>query len=912
MESTIADDTGVAAMDLHQSSLLGMQLAELLEECQLDLDRKKWSTDVDQSIQMISKIVAMMHVHESHFQEQADKPISLDIVPSNGGLSLIEMGCSKRRLFVTKTSGNAQIVPTFDLMVQIPESALSGKDFMSYRYFDVSPAATVQETVLRILTCLSRLVGPKKRKVIMNCVARELSKQSHSVGDVDILWVNGCSRPPLLRVRSAWKRGAKFQLYLHFGMKSIHWIPTIRLAPNRSNVKASGAVAQLYNHSLLHDARHIFEDPDLCDLSEHQSCKAALILIKVWALQRGLWRNHDGWSETSVALLVVYLLRKNAMNPRMAPLQLFTIVLQTWASTNWLGDEKQNDNMQRAATGQDVRCEVNARRKRAVLIMPPGDNACIHQPTYSPLSDTDPRTLVEAYEYTDSYLLGPVFLDSSMSYNFLGGVSPNFMKLISLHAKKGLEDLNRSGSCFEILFMQRARFWQQWDLYFRVPTEVRKEKDWELQVRALLQKLEWGLGNRIQGVRVLSTGNGEFDCEESDSDQFPCAPVEQWMTKSHVTSTSPIGTDEVIIGVSIDHEICQRVVDRGPPSDRPTDASHFLSLWGDKAQLRRFKDGAIVYSVVWNEKHHSFQNNDKWGGGYVEDIVKYLVSRHHKCDVISISFRGMLSIIDTFSNSETAKSQFDPFAGHRNVMKAFEGLSTVLCTTSLSIPLRIDAVEPLSPALRYSELYPPMPHPILGNSKTSTKTVSGALMFNPILVQVKLTSSSKWPTDLKAIGAAKSAMLLQLAQSIEKCGDKGFDGILAVTTSHMYVGYKGYCFMLMIAPDAEMNLLRRLSRPSPSAIHFLKELEKKHVLASRHHSFVHSVHTLYPSSGSVVRLARRWADSHLLSGHLSTELIELLVAKVYSDSSVHVRPPCCVPVGFMRFLHLLERFDWVR
>jgi U3 small nucleolar RNA-associated protein 22 len=378
-------------------------------------------------------------------------------------------------------------------------------------------------------------------------------------------------------------------------------------------------------------------------------------------------------------------------------------------------------------------------------------------------------------------------------------------------------------------------------------------------------------------------------------------------------SCSPIGTNNIIIGVSIDHATTQRVVDRGPPSDSHNDVSHFLSLWGEKAQLRRFKDGAIVYAVVWDEKQHSYQNKDKWGGGYVEDIVEYLLKRHHPCEEISVSFTSILSTIDTMvSMRESTKPNFDPFSSHKKVMNAFESLCSILRQTSFGIPLQIDAVEPLSPALRYSELFPPVPHPFLGHNDASMKNVSGALAFNPILVQLKFAPSSKWPTDLKAIGAAKAAMLLQLADGIEKLGDKDFDGLLAVNTSHIYIGYQGYCFMLMIAADAEMDLLRRLSRPSASALDLLRELNKRHVLASRHHSTVHAVHTLYPSSGSVVRLARRWADSHLLSGHLSTELIELLVAKVYSDSSVFVKPPCSVPVGFLRFLQLLETFDWAR
>lgn len=751
----------------------------------------------------------------------------------------------------------------------------------------------------------------KKRRVITSCVARALSKCSQDIGEVSVLWAEGCGRPPLLRVKPTRKR-PKFQLYLHFGMKSINWIPRIRLSPNRKNIKSSDDLAQLYNHCLLHDARHLFEDPILHDLAEHKNCCAALVLIKIWALQRGLWRNHDGWSEASVALLMVYLLRKNAINPRMTPLQLFTVVLQTWANTNWLGEEKRNEHVQRAAAGQNLKWNTDTRRRRTVLIMPSDDNSHLERAPYSPLSDADPQTLVEAYERTDNYLLGPVFLDSSMTYNFVGGVSSNFMKVLAWHAQKALFDLTRSRSSFEVLFMQRARFWQQWDLYFRVTSKA-EEGDWEFGVRALLQRLEWGLGNRIHAMRILSTGNGNFCDEVSDTDQFPCSSIDQWMTSPHPPWRSPTGTDHIIIGVSIDHETSPRAVDRGPPSDRHEDSRNFLKLWGEKAQLRRFKDGAVVHAVVWNEKEQSFKNKDKWGGGYVEDIIEYLVKRHHKCDELSISFRGILGAIDTMANNnEPSKPIFDPYSGHKKVMNAFESLSTALRKASIGFPLQIDGVEPLSPALRYSELFPPTSHPLFGGNKSALRMVSGALAFNPILVQLKLASSSKWPTDLKAIGAAKAAMLLQLADGVKQCGDKDFDAMLTVSPTHMCLGYQGYCFMLIISADAEMDLLRRLSRPNESALDLLKDLKKRHVFASRHHSTIHAVHTLHPSAGSVVRLARRWADSHLLSGHLSTELIELVVAKVYSDSSVFVKPPGCTPAGFFRFLLLLETFDWTR
>lgn len=773
----------------------------------------------------------------------------------------------------------------------------------------------------------------------MNRVAETLLK-AEKVGTVKLVWINGSNRPPLLRLHPPnGKKAPKFQVHLHFGMESIDWIPKLRLVPNRSNVKEEGAKAQFYNHCLMYDARHRFEDAHVQQLFDHKSCQEALVLLQVWALQRGLWRNHDGWDKTSVALLMVYLLRTHKMNPRMTAIQLFTVVLQTWATTNWLGEKERKNQTLHAAQGQRIETQLEA-RERTILVLPEDGESesetvrsahlCKMYAKHteeSPLSTDDPPTLLDAYAWTNRYLLGPVFMDPSMSYNYLGGVSYNYMQLLSWHARKSLEALNNSRSAFDILFMQRTRFWQQWDLYVRVPTSYKTSgEDWEFSVRRLLHKLEMGLGNRVHGMRVLSNGNGEFSGSTPDTDQYieESADMQRQLRKHWLRS--PTGTDDIIVGVSIDQETSQRVVDRGPPTEQHDEVQHFLDLWGKKAQLRRFKDGAIVQAVVWNEdKDVGFHNGGKWNGGYVEKILRHLVHVHHAKLKVVFSFPNFLSTIDDITSQDNLSApSWDPLSAHQRLLKAFESLSDFLRrhteqptpghlqTSSLGLPLSIDAVEALSPALRYSELFPPHPHPLLGGAPNAEKRVSGAIMFDPILVQIRFGASSKWPTDLKAIGAAKTAMLIQLANGIEKSGGKGFDGVINVSPSYLDCGYLGYCFRIIVRADPEIHMLQRLVTPSPAAKQLLKDLTQRHLLASRHHSTIHAVHTLHPSAAPVVRLARRWAASHLLSGHLTTEMIELLVASVYSDDSVFVQPPATVPAGFLRFLRLLATYDWAR
>lgn len=919
---SVVEDAGLleaidtaSTLDLHRSNLLRLQVAELLEECQLDLENRKWTIETQEYFHFLSKIISQVEIEEKGIRELADKPLSVELGPSKQlCLSIQPIGCTKARLGWTKKSGNAQVLPTFDYMVNIPSEVFSTKDYLHYRYFD-------------------------KRNTIMNAVAKTLSKQLAQVGIVEYVWMHGSNRPPILRLKPPRKKGPKFQVHLHVGMDDIDWIPKLRLVPNRINTKEVGAKSQFYNHCLLYDVRHKFEDTHLEQLMEHKSCKDTLILLQIWALQRGLWRNHDGWDKNSVALLIVYLLRTNKMNPRMTPIQQFTVVLHTWAITNWLGQKEEVHQKVRAAQGQVIQSHVHEQRNRTVLVLPfdpYGESAAAHsdqlskryekQTKDSPMTPDDPRTLLDAYSSTHHYLLGPVFMDPSMTYNYLGGVSPNFMKLLVWHSRKSLDDLKNTRSAFEVVFMQRARFWQQWDLYFRLPAVTPKSgDDWEFSVRPLLQRLEWGLGDRIYAMRILSNGNGEFMGAGGDSDQFPQEDVASGIKGRKGLMQSPTGTDHIIIGVSINPETSQRLVDRGPPSDHQQDLDHFVGLWGNKAELRRFKDGAIVQAVVWNDDNQvDFRNRAKWNGGYVDKIIHHLIQVHYGTSKVSVCLPSLLSIVDSIATKKNEMLELpDALTAHQQIMSVFENFSDFLRKNSqppplghqqgsaLGLPLSIDAVEPLSPSLRYSELFPPTPHPLLGGSTMTGKKISSAIAFDPILVQIRFGPSSKWPTDLKAIGAAKTAMLIQLVNGIEKMADHNF-GLVWVCPTYADIGYKGYCFRVIVRADPEIRMLQRLVKPTPAAAQLLRVLTARHLLASRHHSTIHAVHTLYPAAACVVRVAKRWVANHLLSGHITTELIELLVAKIFSGSSVFIQPPTTVGAGFLRFLDLVATFDWAR
>jgi hypothetical protein len=151
MASTVAKDAALlesidpsSTIDLHRSNLMRMQVTELLEECHLELQTRKWATEAHEYLQSLSNEIPKVSLEtksNSKYQDRADKPVFIkgdDDNNNKGRLSVEPIGCTKTPVGWTKKSGNAQMLPTFTLMLQFPSDMLASKDYLNYRYFDVS------------------------------------------------------------------------------------------------------------------------------------------------------------------------------------------------------------------------------------------------------------------------------------------------------------------------------------------------------------------------------------------------------------------------------------------------------------------------------------------------------------------------------------------------------------------------------------------------------------------------------------------------------------------------------------------------------------------------------------------------------------------------------------------------------
>jgi hypothetical protein len=244
----------------------------------------------------------------------------------------------------------------------------------------------------------------------------------------------------------------KFVIEILVGVSSLEWIQSpLRLVPNRGNL-GDGIPTPHYNHAILEDAHerrlsatwsghgHGHGGASATEMSSAAATHAirqAGILAKVWCLQRGLLRGHDAMHESHIVVLMLYMLRTKRVNPRLAPTQILAAWFKLLAETDWMGEKEallsastaneSANNLIRKAPSEAYRTGAErGRRRRTVLVVPQAgatESSTIAQSSLaqlyeqhtreSPLTESDPPTLVELYRQTTA--IAAVMLDPTLT-----------------------------------------------------------------------------------------------------------------------------------------------------------------------------------------------------------------------------------------------------------------------------------------------------------------------------------------------------------------------------------------------------------------------------------------------------------------------------------------------------------------
>ncbi|KAG9311330.1 Nrap protein [Chiua virens] len=754
-----------------------------------------------------------------------------------------------------------------DLSIEMPSSLFQEKDYLDARYFH-------------------------KRSYYLSVVAQSIS----AAFQVDVFYGAPLYDPRQTVLVLRPRKGSPHDFSkTHAEVRVIpvlspsHPIPLHRLSPSHSNVRiqpasdipstASNSSTPIYNTAIL-----LSTFPKLSLLSTNvlvQSCSAfrdAYTLLRVWANQRGYgegtlcvhgFEGKGSWWASVLALLLdgeepFFHLGKGKVTRRpvgkgLSSYQLFRASLDFLAKQDF------------GNVPTFVKCASGHK-------FPPE-------------------------EYSSSH--PSVFVDATSTINHLVDVPLTSLDMLGYDAQRTLEQLNDSTGredVFSSVFLNdQTHLSKRCDAVIRQVdciSEVNLSRLSKFQ--SIFEFVEHGTpDNALLSTisRILRRGLG--DRMRAIAIFHPSARLSS-ISKTLTASRLSV----VYIGLIYSHEDAFRLVDHGPAAEeQDTEAAkEFRRLWGPKAGLRRFKDGRIIESVVWEVKTSDERAQ------IPALIVRHLLHLHFGIPIediqtVATSFDAKLRLPDDLASLHRHSGVV---GGFKAALTAFDGVVKRFKSLDDNLPLVLSNVSPVSECLRYTSAFSPLPVPL-----SSSLALPTPLRYLPqISIVLEFEKSSKWPDDLRAIQKIKYAFFetiacalmtsspgLRAAVRIEQPGDSEIQdhASLEILTP------EGWSFSAKIWHDREAVLLDRLTSPVKTPVDLQPQPTKdqrtarqaldlytrRFIHAPRHHRAVATLSHRYIAYPSTVRLVKRWLASHWLLGiHVSEEAVEMICARPFVGTGV--------------------------
>ncbi|KAG7481304.1 hypothetical protein MATL_G00065380 [Megalops atlanticus] len=735
----------------------------------------------------------------------------------------------------------------------------------------VDLAVTIPSAVLHPKDALNQRY-PRKRALYLAGLAQHLSS-SPDIGTMRYSCLHGNRLRPLLLLTPPDKDSSSVTLRLHACPPPGFFKPS-RFHPQRNNVRtawytglsteqpdAAEPPTPHYNSTVLGD---LLSRAHLQFLSAIASQCAAftegVALLKVWLRQRELDQGSGCFSGFVGSMLVAYLLSTHRVSNSMTAYQLLRNCLHFLAST----DLTENG---------------------ITLAKEPDSTA----PSLS--------------EFHSAFQV--VFVDPSGHLNLCADMTANTYKQVQHEAALSLQfwdDPTLDG--FQALLMTPKPMIRTCDHVFQLCGLVKLQAS--CKKLNLLSELMDHSGNYVQTalpfiLSLLQRGLGERVRLLTHS----LSPDPEWL----VDSEPPKHKDQppLSFGLLLNPEIAASVLERGPPADSPK-AAEFRQLWGSRSELRRFQDGAITEAVLWGGTSACQKRL------VPHEIITHLLQLHADIPESSVRYTG--GVLDELirMGRETCSTGEEESL---KVVQSFDDLSRKLWRLE-GLPLSITAVQGAHPALRYTQVFPPVPmkldYSFFGREKVSRALVPQEgkpcpIYITPVKVICHMEGSGKWPHDRLAIRHIKAAFHIRLGELLTK----HHRYTCHATPTHLDICKDGLVFRVQVAYHREPQILREDISPEGMLRYRDNEEAQALEMETLHRPYLTStLHGLQPqhsSFGAVCRLAKRWLGAQLFSGDISEDVADLLVASLFLQPAPFT-PPGSPQVGLLRFLHLLSTFDW--
>ncbi|KAL0952389.1 hypothetical protein HGRIS_006665 [Hohenbuehelia grisea] len=533
-----------------------------------------------------------------------------------------------------------------------------------------------------------------------------------------------------------------------------------------------------------------------------------------------------------------------------------------------------------------------------------------------------------------------VLVDTTSLVNLLADVPLGSVELLRHDARRTLEILDHSPISvdpFTDVFLKEQRdLFTRFDTILRVDLASIKPRNQPLAVTldhgspinaalaSLASLLRYGLGDRTKAVAILHPSSSP-------------RPLSQ---------ANPFDPDTIFIGLVQDQEHAFRLVDHGPAADDPDSsvAERFREFWGDKADLRRFQDGRIMQSVVWDVR-----TLDELAQ-VPSMVVKHIIERHFGIAGDNVqtwhsSFDLLLRLPQVVSSViQSAKVP----VGFKTAMGAFDQLVKSIRALDEQLPLAVMNISPSSEYLRYTSVFTPV-----AMSPALAMSLPPCARFTPAMdIIIEFEKSTRWPDDIRAVQKIKLAFFERMASCLMTSnpglkaaivvGDGPQNSELEDKSWLEIVTADGWAFAARIWHEREPTLLDRIIDNKSMLPHLAqaalqvpkgakaqreaaeaKEFHtRRFIHQPRHHRAIAMLCHQFPAFAGTVRLVKRWFASHwLLGGQISAEAVEVICASIFvgdgrdvgeieSGASARTTVPGSKERGFAAVVEFLKDWKW--
>uniref|UniRef100_A0A8C3AUI0 Nucleolar protein 6 n=1 Tax=Cyclopterus lumpus TaxID=8103 RepID=A0A8C3AUI0_CYCLU len=383
------------------------------------------------------------------------------------------------------------------------------------------------------------------------------------------------------------------------------------------------------------------------------------------------------------------------------------------------------------------------------------------------------------------------------------------------------------------------------------------------------------------------------------------SPDPEWSVESEAPKHR--AQPPLAFGLLLSPELAASVLERGPAADSPM-AAEFRQLWGSRSELRRFQDSSITEAVLWDGESMCQKRL------VPRQIITHLLQLH--ADIPESCMRYVGAMVDDVIKTGSEV----PSTGDEEsllVVQSYDDLSRKLWRLE-GLPLSITAVQGAHPALRYTQVFPPVPlkvdYSFFDREKTSRSLVPKEgkpcpAYITPITVICHMEGSGKWPHDRLAIRHIRTAFHICLGELLKK----HHNYTCRPCPTHLDVWKDGLVFRIQVAYHREPQVLRESVNAEGLLIVRDNEEAQALEMATIHKplltSTLHGLQQQHQCFGGVCRLAKRWLGAQLFSDAITEDTTDLLVASLFLQPAPFT-PPGSPQVGLLRFLCLLSSFDW--